>query len=616
MSASTVPPRPRRSRMAPRRAMVLIGVHVVIAAHLVQWQLTGSTLSPVEPSEAMQTLEAGRVNAGFLFFLAAILSTFVLGRLFCGWGCHVVALQDLCATLLRRMGIRLRPFRSRLLAFIPIGLALYMFVWPTLRRVAVVPLLDRVWPAAANALGRPEAFPGFSNHLVEADFWQTFPQVAVAIPFLLVCGFAAVVFLGQKGFCTYGCPYGGVFGPVDRLATGRIVADLDACQKCGHCTATCTSNVRVHEEIQVHRMVVDTGCMKCMDCVSVCPNDALSFRLTRPPLLRRDRPDETAARRRPARRYDTSLRADVALLGVFLVAFLGTRGAYGLVPMLMAVGVAITAMFLAWRLATLRTSPEIRLHGWVLRTGGRLTGRGRVFVGVALVALLLVGHTAGLNAARARGEALDADIRLPRNVVLDAPPGSLDPEVRDRATRARDLLALTRPVSDGGLGLVATPGLDLRVAWLDLVRGRPDLARPVLEAELARGTPTDALVVDLARVMRLEGREDRAVAMLEASLDRNPDLDRARGLLAGLLLDAGRPDAAIELLQRAVVRAPGDAIRHHDLAIALREAGRTGAALRSMTRAAELRPDDPRIRSTLDAWRRELGVTPGRRLVP
>src|SRR5207244_4171 len=85
--------------------------------------------------------------------------------------------------------------------------------------------------------------------------------------------FMTVYFLGNKGFCTYACPYGGVFGLVDKVAPGRIRV-TDACEECGHCTAVCTSNVIVHAEVKKYGMVVDPGCMKCMDCVSVCPNDA------------------------------------------------------------------------------------------------------------------------------------------------------------------------------------------------------------------------------------------------------------------------------------------------------------------------------------------------------
>jgi len=46
--------------------------------------------------------------------------------------------------------------------------------------------------------------------------------------------------------------------------------------------ATCTSNVLVHAEVKQYGMVVDPGCMKCMDCVSVCPNDALYFGFGKP----------------------------------------------------------------------------------------------------------------------------------------------------------------------------------------------------------------------------------------------------------------------------------------------------------------------------------------------
>ena len=126
--------------------------------------------------------------------------------------------------------------------------------------------------------------PKFTNHLVTTNFWETFPSVAVAIPFLFICGFMTVYFLGQKGFCTYACPYGGFFGLADKLSPGKIRV-TDACNQCGHCTATCTSNVLVHAEVKQYGMVVDPGCMKCMDCISVCPNDALYFGFGKPTIL-------------------------------------------------------------------------------------------------------------------------------------------------------------------------------------------------------------------------------------------------------------------------------------------------------------------------------------------
>src|SRR5215510_1958580 len=260
----------RKSTTSRWRALTLVGVNLLMVAHVIQWWITGRTISPIEPSETMYTLQRGAVNVGFIFFTLAILATLIWGRFVCGWGCHILALQDFCAWLLKKVGLVPKPFRSRLLVYVPLVAALYMFVWPTI-----------VWALTKPA--EESLFPPFTNHLVTTQFWETFPPVAVAIPFLFICGFMTVYFLGSKGFCTYACPYGGFFSLADKVAPGRIRV-TNACNQCGHCTATCTSNVLVHSEVKHYGMVVDPGCMKCMDCISVCPNDALYFGFGKLPL--------------------------------------------------------------------------------------------------------------------------------------------------------------------------------------------------------------------------------------------------------------------------------------------------------------------------------------------
>src|SRR5262245_20119262 len=307
-------------------------------AHIIQWRLMGKTISPIEPSETMYTLQNGFVNAGFIFFSLAILATLVFGRFVCGWGCHILALQDLCAWLMKKMGITPKPFRSRLLVYVPLLGALYMFVWPTaLRYFTKAPDVPLV--------------PTLTHHLVTHDFWAACPPVPVAVPFLFIGGFMTVYFLGSKGFCTYACPYGGFFGRADRVAPGRIRV-TDACNQCGHCTAVCTSNVLVHAEVRDHGMVVDPGCMKCMDCVSVCPNDALYFGFSGgvPALPRAsDGRASAAAPKRDERKYDLTIGEEFLALGIYFAAFLAVRGTYHLVPFLMALGWAGIITFLVIR---------------------------------------------------------------------------------------------------------------------------------------------------------------------------------------------------------------------------------------------------------------------------
>jgi len=66
--------------------------------------------------------------------MTTLVVTLIFGRFFCGWACHVVAYQDLCAWLLGKLGARPRAVRSRLLAIVPVYAAFDMFVWPAMWR--------------------------------------------------------------------------------------------------------------------------------------------------------------------------------------------------------------------------------------------------------------------------------------------------------------------------------------------------------------------------------------------------------------------------------------------------------------------------------------------------
>ncbi len=495
----------RRSRASRWRAIVLIGVHVLMIGHLVKWLLVGGeTLSPVEPSESMEFVKQGAVNAGLVFFAIALLSTLVLGRWFCGWGCHVVALQDLCAAMLRRIGIRPKPFRSRLLVYVPFILAMYMFVWPAIYRWGLVPLSQRL--AVLPDLHAPP-WPGISVELVREDFWSTFPGVLVAIPFLLVCGFACVYFLGAKGFCTYGCPYGGFFAPLDQFSPGRIRVNED-CDQSGHCTAVCSSNVRVHEEVAAYGMVIDAGCMKCMDCVSVCPNNALSYGFGRPAFLVNG-PRDGASPPRP--RHDLSWPEEIALAGVFLGTFLAVRGIYALIPMLMAAGIAACVSFIAWKAWTVLRRPNASFHRWRLRVHGRRTRAGTVFLAIVAAIAAVVSHSGAMQLLHRRAGIADGQVTIPRQLVFAASPMRLEPSMAASADRAIADYRRLRPIWAGGLALAWWPGVDLRMAWLEACRHDFAEAERLMRRHLEVFGPADAVAVDVMILKALQLKEAEAV---------------------------------------------------------------------------------------------------------
>lgn len=470
--------------------LALVSVHVAVLVHVAHWRITGRSLTPVEPSEAMQTLELGYLNAGFVLFAVAILATLVFGRFFCGWACHVVAYQDLCAWLLGKLGLRPRPIRSRTLVFVPLGAALYMFVWPQVERL----LLQR-------------GFPPLVAHFQTDDLWASFPGPWVAALTFLVDGFLVVWLLGAKGFCTYGCPYGAVFGAVDHFAPGRIRV-TDACEGCGHCTAVCTSNVRVHEEVARHGEVVDPGCMKCTDCVSVCPKDALFFGFTPAHTTSKQKPPRIA---RARRQYDFTWGEELVLASSFLAALFAVRGVYGAVPFLLALGLAVLAALAVMTLWRTLRNREFALQHHVLKRSGHLTLAGGTALASSLLYLGLVTESAWVNYHARTGTRLFLE------------GAALEPAARGPLFEA-SLLHLSQADRWGLFGVAAQ---EYQLALL--LREQKDWAGA--EARLRRAIELDPEPLyprlDLADVLIVGRRYDEAAAVLAELVERAPDFQPA-----------------------------------------------------------------------------------------
>jgi tetratricopeptide (TPR) repeat protein/ferredoxin len=562
----------------------------VVALHVTHFLLKGRTLSPVEPSESMYTLELGYVNCGFVFFGIALLGTLLFGRFFCGWGCHIVALQDFCAWLMRRVGVRPKPFRSRLLAYAPIVVALYMFVWPTFLRLMTGGEL-----------------PGLTRHFTTTDLWATFPGPLFATLTFAVCGFAAVYTLGAKGFCTYGCPYGGFFGVLDRAAPGRIVVS-DACEQCGHCTATCTSNVRVHEEVRLYGMVVDPGCMKCMDCVSVCPKNALSFSFAKPALL------ASVPAKKRSRSFDLSWPEELFAAAVGAIATLTFRGLYDGPPLLMAVGLGGITAFLAIKLLHVFRRREVRIQSLELKSAGTVRRSGWVFAAVAAVWVVFTGHSALAQWDRAWG-------RHELNLTEVSREEGLSGAFRERTLsegHARALDEAYRHFSRADrVGLTGVVEVKLGLAWCHVLRGELDeAARYAREAAAIspgnaelRKNLTDiesALHFEKAGSLVESGDLEGAAREYEALLAISPEAAPARFNYGGVLRRLGRNDAAIEQLEAARDLLPEDPDVHVELGLSYAAAGRSTEAIESLERAIALNPHSPEAQAHLPGVIEEL----------
>jgi polyferredoxin len=572
-----------KSRASRWRAIALIALNVAMAAHIIQWKLTGSTISPIEPSESMATLQDGAINAGFIFFTLAIIATLVFGRFVCGWACHVLALQDFCRWLMIKIGITPRPFRSRLLMFVPLLVALYMFVWPTVLRAMTKP------PGTA-------LFPGFTNHIVTTQFWATFPPVWVAIPFLFVCGFMMVYFLGSKGFCTYACPYGGVFALADRVAPGRIRV-TDACNSCGHCTAVCTSNVLVHSEVKEFGMVVDAGCMKCMDCVSVCPTDALYFGFGK----------AVGLGKATKKNYSLSWPEELLAAAIFAAALFAVWDVYQLVPMLMALAVAGITTFLFVRVIKLIRRRDLSFYSHNLKAGGRVKAAGFIF-------LLLAGFWIGVNAHSGfiryherEGALAFQSLQIPDELALAGSDASqwLSPADRSNIATGSSSFGSARRY-----GLFTNVEALPKYAWLEYLAGRPERAIDLLQAAADRqsGQSKSISLYYRGAVLNRLGRPDQAIRNLDEALVASPSIVLAREEKGASLWKLGRRAEAVAVWSDAIRGGSGMPLSNYFLAGANTSLGKPDAAAAYEAQGERIAPVDPYFQWMLGLRLKDLGM--------
>jgi polyferredoxin/Flp pilus assembly protein TadD len=576
----------RKSKTSRWRGAALLLLNLLMVAHVMQWWITGRTVSPIEPSETMHTLQRGAINAGFIFFSLAILATMIFGRFVCGWGCHILALQDFCAWILKKIGLNPKPFRSRLLIYVPLIAALYMFVWPTAYRFFL-----RSEPGPL--------IPKFTNHLVTNNFWETFPSVAVAIPFLLICGFVTVYFLGQKGFCTYACPYGGFFGLADKLSPGKIRV-TDACNQCGHCTATCTSNVLVHAEVREYKMVVDPGCMKCMDCISVCPNDALYFGFGKPTIAI---PKSKAI----PRNYSLTWPEEVLGTVVFLGSFLAVRAVYGLVPFLMSLGCAAVTTFLALKTWRLLRAREVFFHHFRLKVSGKLQTTGWGFLAFSILWVGLNAHSGWVRYHEYAGDQAFQRIQIPDELALAQtnPDPWLSPIDRETVPEGKKHFQTT-----SRFGLFTNGDALSKLAWFDYLSGDAEQSVELLSQAAAhqKGQARALSLYYRGTILNRLGRYEQARTSLDEALGQREDLILARQEKGESLWQLGHKEEAISVWTDAVRRNGRLVLTSNQLAGAERSLGRIDEAIAHEKQADQFTPDDPLYHWTIGLRLKELGM--------
>jgi tetratricopeptide (TPR) repeat protein len=243
-----------------------------------------------------------------------------------------------------------------------------------------------------------------------------------------------------------------------------------------------------------------------MDCVSVCPNDALYYGFGNSVAAA-----VRGAKKRAPRKWDLSLGGEIAVAVVFTLALLSYRGLYDRVPLLMAVGLALCVTYLMWTIARLVSENAVAVQTVPWKRNGRITAKGAAGLAIAGVLLLLTIHSAMVKIERSRAERIDRAIAVPAEDVFAgnfAAPGS---KAAKDAARAAAHYRHADAISGGGWGLLEVSAIGARRAWLALIVGDLNEAESQLRRVLARRPEEIGARDGLARVLLLQGRIDDAI---------------------------------------------------------------------------------------------------------
>jgi len=240
-----------------RRLVQGISLALVIAvAARYALGISSSSIEAYCPFGAVETLWATLRDGAYLRNLAAsngvvliivVVSALLLGRAFCGWVCPLGALQDLLASLSRRLFGKRDPYPwnppkwlDRALRWGK-GVVLGWVIWAS--ATALVPPLAPFCPYRT-------LFEFNANSLLSIGVIATFATASMLV---------------ERFWCRYLCPLGALLALTNRISPLRPRVNASRCVSCGRCQRACPAGIDPVTDGTGH-----PECIRCYACADAC----------------------------------------------------------------------------------------------------------------------------------------------------------------------------------------------------------------------------------------------------------------------------------------------------------------------------------------------------------
>lgn len=571
----------KKKRLTRLRALCLLSIYLLMTIHIVHWLVAKKTLAPLEFNEVLYTVHLGIITAGFIFMALTALGTLIFGRFFCSWACHILALEDLSSWILGKLKIKPAPIRSRAFFIVPVASLLYLFVWPQIERL-MNPELYQPYKLKIVEYGK-----GWASFWTD-DFWRNLPSIPVTLFTFFAVGFVIVYVFGSRSYCRFGCPYGVVFGFADRFAPGKIKLTGN-CTDCGICTAHCQSHILVHKEVKEFGKVIDTDCLKDLDCIKVCPENALQYKFTKPTFFKNFLFTKTNGRG-----YSFSLAEDITM-GIFTLIFIFIfRGLYDIIPFLLAVGLGVIISYFIILFFRLFSVEYVHIGKTVLRKGNKTTSSGKFVMACTILVLLFSAQSAVVHYHTYQGEKIYNQFVISDSSFVAANGAKADLTQLDQA-----LYHLEKAES---WGLWNPLSLNRELASIYISKKNYDEAITHLQAMIKSDNKNDEARMRLAKIFFLKGKEKEATDEL-GEIIKNNETGNAKAeahLMLGHIEEKnGLYNNALNDYEQALLAAPSNAEAMLALGVFYTKTGKLSEAEFFLLKCDSITPNVPLIQNNL-----------------
>ena len=184
-----------------------------------------------------------------IWFLALIPITYLFGRVYCGWICHLGALQEfiyLPAKIKILQGEKAQKIMRFIRVFFLIALLVQLFIT------------------------RTNVFKHYDPFKVAFNLIATNTTSWILLGLLLVSS----VFI-YRPFCKTVCPIGLILGWINKIPGASVIGNNGSCTGCKTCENHC--KIRAITRNDKFSKLDNQECIACGECISSCNKSALHF---------------------------------------------------------------------------------------------------------------------------------------------------------------------------------------------------------------------------------------------------------------------------------------------------------------------------------------------------